>query len=461
MYNKRMANENKLKITFCSGAGTVTGANFLLEGNEKKFLIDCGLIQGEKLADDMNWIPFSYDASTIDILFITHAHIDHIGRIPKLISEGFKGRIISSIPTKDITEVMLADTAHILSRDVENGLDKIYTADNIKKAMSLWETLEYGQKLNVDHGFQFSFKDAGHILGSAMLEIFYNDKKIVFTGDLGNSPSPLLPDTEDLKGVDYMVMESCYGDRNHEKRQERKIKLAEVMNDNYNRKGTLIIPTFSLERTQELLYEMDTMVNSKTIPVMPVFLDSPLSIKLTDVYLKFDKYFNKKAQDIIKSGDSIFTFPGLKETVETDESKAILHVPGPKIIIAGSGMSNGGRILHHEVNYLPNANNTILLTGYQSFGTLGRLIYDGAKKVHIMGQEIKIKAKVALISGYSGHKDSDRLLEFVEKTAPTLKKVFVVMGEPKSSMFLAQKLRDNLGVKAFTPIAGESVTIDC
>ncbi|MBK5215595.1 MAG: MBL fold metallo-hydrolase [Candidatus Pacebacteria bacterium] len=456
-----MVNENKLKITFCSGAGTVTGANFLLEGNEKKFLIDCGLIQGEKLADDMNWIPFPYDASAIDILFITHAHIDHIGRIPKLISEGFKGRIISSIPTKDIAEVMLADTAHILSRDIEHELDKIYTADNIKKAMSLWETLEYSQKLNVDHGFQFSFKDAGHILGSAMLEIFYNDKKIVFTGDLGNSPSPLLPDTEDLKGVDYMVMESCYGDRNHEKRQERKIKLAEVMNDNYNRKGTLIIPTFSLERTQELLYEMDTMVNNKIIPVMPVFLDSPLSIKLTDVYLKFDKYFNKTAQDIIKGGGSIFTFPGLKETVETDESKAILHVLGPKIIIAGSGMSNGGRILHHEINYLPNANNTILLTGYQSFGTLGRLIYDGAKKVHIMGQEIKIRAKVALISGYSGHKDSDRLVEFVEKTAPTLKKVFVVMGEPKSSMFLAQKLRDNLGVKAFTPIAGESVTIDC
>ena len=456
-----MVNEKNLKVTFCSGAGTVTGANFLLEGNEKKFLIDCGLIQGEKMADDMNWIPFPYDSSTIDILFISHAHIDHIGRIPKLISEGFNGRIISTVPTKAITEVMLADTAHLLSRDTEHELDKIYTAENIKKALSLWETLEYGEKLNVDHGFQFSYKDAGHILGSGMLEIIYNDKKIVFTGDLGNSPSPLLPDTEVINDANYLIMESCYGDRNHEQRQERKKKLAEVMNDNYNRMGTLIIPTFSLERTQELLYEMDTMLLDKQIPEMPVFLDSPLSIKLTDVYLKFDKYFNEPAKKIIASGDRLFTFPGLRETLETDESKAILHVPSPKIIIAGSGMSNGGRILHHEINYLPNRNDTILLTGYQSFGTLGRLIFDGAKKVHIMGQEIKIHAKVATISGYSGHKDSDHLVEFVENTAHTLKKVFVVMGEPKSSMFLAQKLRDNLNVKAFTPMAGESVILEC
>lgn len=456
-----MENEKNLKITFCSGAGTVTGANFLLEGNGKKFLIDCGLIQGEKFVDDQNWTKFPYDASTIDILFITHGHIDHIGRIPKLISEGFNGKIVSTVPTKDITEVMLADTAHLLSRDTENELDKIYTPENIKKALDNWDTLEYGQKLNVDHGFQFSYKDAGHILGSGMLEIIYNHKKIVFTGDLGNSPSPLLPDTEEIKDADYMIMESCYGDRNHEHRDERKKKLEEIIKENYNQKGTLIIPTFSLERTQELLYEINSLIENKIIPQMPIFLDSPLSIKLTDIYLKYDKYFNKKARDIIATGDKLFDFPGLKETLETDDSKAILHVPPPKIIIAGSGMSNGGRILHHERNYLPNKNDTILLTGYQSVGTLGRLISDGASKVHIMGEEVHIRANVAKISGYSGHKDSDHLVEFVEKTAKTLKKVFVVMGEPKSAMFLSQKLRDNLGVKAFTPTAGEMVTIEC
>lgn len=456
-----MVNEKKLKITFCSGAGTVTGANFLLEGNEKKFLIDCGLIQGEKLADDLNWETFSYDASKIDILFITHCHIDHIGRIPKLISEGFNGRIVSTIPSKEITEIMLADTAHILSKETELGLDKIYSTENIKKAMSIWETLEYGQKLNVDHGFQFSFKDAGHILGSGMLEIIYNDKKIVFTGDLGNSPSPLLPDTEVISDADYMVMESCYGDRNHEHRDERKKKLEEIIKENYERKGTMIIPTFSLERTQELLYEINSLVENKIVPEMPIFLDSPLSIKLTDVYLKYGSYFNQKAKDMIATGDKLFTFPGLKETLETEESKAILHVSPPKIIIAGSGMSNGGRILHHEKNYLPNKNDTILLTGYQSIGTMGRLISDGAKHVHIMGQDVNIKANIAKISGYSGHKDSDHLLEFVENTANTLKKVFIVMGEPKSAMFLAQKVRDNLGIKAFTPNAGETVEIDC
>jgi len=459
-----MANENNLKLTFCSGAGTVTGANFLLEGNDKKFLIDCGLIQGEKFVDDMNWEKFPYDASSIDILFVTHSHVDHIGRIPKLINEGFNGRIISVVPTKDIAEVLLLDTAHLLTHEDKDGrynLAEIYGVENLKKVSSLWETLEYGEKLNVDHGFQFSFKDAGHILGSGMLEVVYNGKKIVFTGDLGNSPSPLLPDTAVINDADYMIMESCYGDRNHEKRDERKKKLEEVIMDNYNKKGNLVIPAFSLERTQELLYEINYLVENKMVPQMPIFLDSPLSIKLTDIYLKYDKYFNDTAKKLIANGDKLFEFPGLKETPETEDSKAILNVPAPKIIIAGSGMSNGGRVLHHEKNYLPEKNSTLLLTGYQSVGTLGRLIQDGNKKVHIMGEDVHVNANIAFISGYSGHKDSDHLIEFVADTAKTLKEVFVVMGEPKSAMFLSQKLRDNFGLKAFSPMAGDSVVIKC
>ena len=456
-----MVNDTKLKVTFCSGAGTVTGANFLIEGNDKKFLVDCGLIQGEKIADDINWDKFEYDASTIDILFITHGHIDHIGRIPKLIHEGFNGKIISTIPTKEITEIMLADTAHLLARDEEHNLAEIYTAENIKKALSLWETLEYGQKLNVDHGFQFSFKDSGHILGSGILEIIYNHRKIVFTGDLGNSPSPLLRDTEKVTDADYLFMESCYGDRNHEDRDDRKNKLMEIINQNYERKGTLIIPVFSLERTQELLYEIDTLVEGSLIPKMPIFLDSPLAIKLTAVYTRYEKYFNPTALKIIKGGDDIFDFIGLKMTETTDESKAILNVPGPKIIMAGSGMSNGGRILHHEKNYLPYENNTILLIGYQSVGTLGRSIQNGIKKLHIMGEDVSIRAHVEMISGYSGHKDSDHLVEFVADTAKSVKKVFLLMGEPKAAMFLAQKLKDNLGVDTYTPGAGESITLNC
>ena len=456
-----MEKDKNLKLTFCSGAGTVTGANFLLEGNGKKFLIDCGLIQGEKFIDELNWTKFPYEASEIDILFITHSHVDHIGRIPKLIHEGFKGKIISVEPTKFITREMLSDTAQLLLRDDEPIIEEIYTRKNIDRVFDLWETVKYGQDINVDHGFKFIFRDAGHILGSGMLEVIYNDKKIVFTGDLGNSPSPLLPDTEIIKDANYLIMESVYGDRNHEERTERKHKLEKIIKDNYKRGGTLIVPTFSLERTQELLYEINSLVENKIVPQMPIYLDSPLSIRLTNIYLKYGDYFNETAKKLIASGDELFDFPGLRKTPETEESKGILDVPPPKIIIAGSGMSNGGRILHHEKNYLPDRKNTLLLTGYQTMGTLGRTIQDGAKKIKIMGTEVKVRANIVFIEGYSGHKDSDRLLSFVENSKDSLEKVYAVMGEPKSAMFLAQKINDNLGVKARAPVAGETVYLEC
>lgn len=453
--------DTKLKLTFCRGAGTVTGANFLLEGNGKKFLIDCGLLQNSKIADDSNWEPFPYNPAEIDILFVTHAHIDHIGLIPKLVHDGFKGKIISTIPTKDIAGEMLIDTANILSHLKDKDLSEFYNQENLKKIYDMWETLDYHQDLNVDHGFKFSYKDSGHILGSGMLKLVYNGKEIIFTGDLGNSPSPILRDTEELNNANYLIMESVYGDRNHENRDERKDRLKQVILENYDRKGVLVIPTFSLERAQELLFEIDLMVEKKDIPVMPIFLDSPLAIKLTKIYKKYEKYFNEVAKKIINGGDDIFNFQGLKMTEATEDSKAILSVPNPKIIMAGSGMSNGGRIVHHEHNYLGDAKNTILLVGYQSPGTLGRVIQDGAKTIHIQGQEIVLRAKVETINGYSGHKDSDHLLEFVSKTAHSLQKVFIVMGEPKSAMFLSQKLRDNLGVKTETPSGGDVVYLDC
>ncbi|MBP6911749.1 MAG: MBL fold metallo-hydrolase [Candidatus Pacebacteria bacterium] len=457
--------EKKLKLTFGGGTNTVTGANFLLEnvsggeGETQKFLVDCGLIQSTKLADEDNWKDFQYEAKDIDILFITHAHIDHIGRIPKIIHDGFKGRIISTPPTKDIAHIMLEDTVAILSRSHEHDLNKIYTSESISKAMALWETLPYHQVLDMEGGFQFSFKDSGHILGSGMLEIVYRGEKIVFTGDLGNSPSPLLPDTESITDADYLIMESVYGDRNHEDRAMRKKKLESIIEDNYKRKGTLIIPTFSLERTQELLYEINDFVENERIPKMPIFVDSPLAIRLTVIYEKYKSYFNVEAQKRLTTDSDIFRFHGLRETVKTDESKDILHVPNPKIIIAGSGMSNGGRIIHHERNYLPDSNNTLLLIGYQSVGTLGRHIEDGAKTVSIMRDEVPVRAHIEKISGYSGHKDSDHLIQFVEATADRVKKVFVVMGEMKSELFLVQRLRDYLGVNAVAPEEGESVVL--
>ncbi|HTH93397.1 MAG TPA: MBL fold metallo-hydrolase [Candidatus Paceibacterota bacterium] len=458
-----MQSSKTLKLTFAGGTGSVTGANFLLEGEGKKFLIDCGLAQGSKEAEASNLKPFIYDPSTIDALFITHAHIDHIGRIPKIIHDGFKGVIYSTIPTKEITELMLEDTSNILSHTNHEGseiLKEIYTKEMIDKAMSLWQVIDYHQDLTIGN-FIFRYRDAGHVLGSGMLEINYNNKKLIFTGDLGNSPSPLLRDTEPIKNVDYLIMESVYGDRNHIARNERRNRFQEAIQDNYKQKGTLVIPTFSLERAQELLFEMDQLVEHDRVPEMPIFFDSPLAIRLTKIYSKYGKYFNDFARKQIGDGDNIFNFPGLHFTLLTEESKEIVHQHDPKVVIAGSGMSNGGRILHHEANYLPNTNNTLLLTGYQAEGTLGRMIQDGAKVVRISGQEIAVRAHIVFIDGYSGHKDSDHLVEFVAQTADTLKKVFVVMGEPKSSLFLTQRLRDHLGLDAFAPQQNDVVELDC
>jgi len=449
-----------LKLTFAGGAGSVTGANFLVEGDGTKFLVDCGLSQGSKLADDKNWEKFIYDPSSVEYLFITHAHIDHIGRIPKLVYDGFVGTIYSTIPTKDITELMLEDTAKILSHNDNEEIQKIYSPEILKKTFSNWKVVDYHQDIKIG-SMIFRFRDSGHVLGSAILEVIYNNKKIAFTGDLGNSPSPLLRDTEELVNVDYLIMESVYGDRNHIAREERRVRLEATIENNFKSGGTLIIPTFSLERSQELLFEIDQLVENERVPLMPIFFDSPLGIRLTAVYQKYSNYFNDFARKLVGAGEDIFNFPGLKYTLLTEESKDILHTVSPKIIIAGSGMSNGGRILHHEAHYLPDAKNTILLTGYQAVGTLGRLIADGAKEVYINGRNIPVRARVVFIDGYSGHKDSNALIDFVAKTADSLKKVYVVMGEPRSSLFLVQRLRDYLGLIAFAPNEGDVVELDC
>lgn len=453
--------EKTAKITFCGGTGSVTGANFLLEVNGKKILVDCGLTQGFKLADDINWDPFPYDSKEIDILFVTHAHVDHLGRIPKLIHEGFRGKIYSTEPTHALALPMLEDTAGILSKNTELNLDKIYNEENVKLALSLWQGFTYHEVIKITSDLEVSFLNAGHILGSAMVQFVYNGKKILFTGDLGNSPSMLLPDTEKVTDVDYLIMESVYGDRNHESRDDRRKFLEEIIEDNYKRKGTLIIPTFSLERSQELLFELNALVEGNRIPVMPIFLDSPLAIHLTEVFKQFRTYFNENAQQAMKSDKYLFDFPGLHSTLKSEESRMIGNVPNPKIVIAGSGMSTGGRVVHHERHYLPDLNNTLLLIGYQAVGSLGRLIQEGIKTVRINGEDVVVRSHIVTISGYSGHKDSDGLLSFVEDMQDIVKKVFVVMGEPKSSMFLVQKLRDNLGIDAFAPEQGSSVSLSC
>ncbi|MEI8174945.1 MAG: MBL fold metallo-hydrolase [bacterium] len=453
--------EKSVKVTFCGGAGSVTGANFLLEVDGKKILVDCGLTQGTKVADDINWDPFPYNPKDVDTLFITHAHVDHLGRVPKLINEGFRGKIYSTEPTQKLAFPMLEDTAGILSKNTELHLDEIYTSENVNLTISLWKGFKYHETIQITPNLEVSFLDAGHILGSAMILFVYNGKKILFTGDLGNSPSMLLPDTERLTDIDYLVMESVYGDRNHESRDDRRRFLEQTIEDNYKRRGTLIIPTFSLERSQELLFELNTLVENNRIPVMPIFLDSPLAIRLTEVFKQFRNYFNQNAQKAMSHEKYLFDFPGLHSTLKSEESQMIRNVPNPKIVIAGSGMSTGGRVVHHERHYLPDPNNTLLLTGYQAVGSPGRFIQEGIKTVRISGEDVIVRAHVVTISGYSGHKDSDGLLAFVEDMQDTVKKVFVVMGEPKSSLFFVQKLRDNLGINAYVPEHGSSVDLLC
>ncbi len=453
--------EKIAKVTFCGGTGSVTGANFLLEIEDKKILIDCGLTQGIKLADDINWDPFPYNSKDVDILFITHAHMDHVGRVPKLIHEGFRRKIYSTKPTKSLALPMLEDAAGILSKNTELNLDKIYTPENIKLAFSIWQGFDYHERIAITSNLEAQFLNAGHILGSAMILFIYNGKKILFTGDLGNSPSPILPDTEKVTDADYLIMESVYGDRNHESKDNRRNFLEQIIEDNYKKKGTLVIPTFSLERSQELLFELNSLVENNRIPVMPIFLDSPLAIRLTEIFKQYKNYLNENAQRVMRSDKYLFDFPGLHNTLKSEESKMINDVPNPKIVIAGSGMSTGGRVVHHERHYLPDRNNTLLLTGYQTVGSPGRLIQEGIKTVRISGEDVVVRAHIVTILGYSGHKDSDGLLSFVEDTQDTLKKVFVVMGEPKSAMFLVQKLRDNLGIDAFAPEQGSSVILKC
>ena len=429
-----------------------------------KILIDCGMIQGSKFVENLNRSEFKYDPSSIDYLLVTHSHIDHIGRIPKLVRDGFKGMILSTPETKELSRLMLEDALKILEEEArKDGQLPLYEKKDVEKSLSLWNSLPYHTSREIEGGFNIYFKDSGHILGSVMIEITYNGKKIVFTGGLCNSPSPLFKDTESVAEADYMVMESVYGDRNHEQKDERQNRLKNIIKNALEKKSTLIIPAFSLERTQVILHEMNDILEKGDVANLPVFIDSPLASKVTEVYKKYAMDdFNETVKAEIRAGDDVFDFYRLKFTTRMEDSDNIRRTPNPKIIIAGSGMSHGGRIIQHEKNHLSDSNTVLLLVGYQAVGSLGRQLEDGAKKVNIFGEIVIVRAKIEKINGYSSHKDSDNLVKFVETAtvASNLKKIFVVMGELKSSLFLVQRLRDELGVDAVHPKVGSDVELE-
>jgi metallo-beta-lactamase family protein len=364
-----------------------------------------------------------------------------------------------------MAELIMLDSMGVLGKEAtQTGLPPLYEEKDVFDAMRYWsKTVTYEEVFVIttdDGDATVTLHDAGHILGSAMVEIFYKGKKLVFTGDLGNTPSPLMKDTTPLKDVDYLVIESVYGDRNH-KDKDKKIEIfKEAITTTINKGGNVLIPAFSIERTQEVLLAFNELVESKQIPEVPVYLDSPLGINITKVYKKYESWFNENIENTIKSGDDIFAFNGLIQTASPEESKAINGDHRPKVIIAGSGMSNGGRIVHHEAKYLGDPRNTIIIAGYQAVNTLGRRIVDEQKELIINGQIIQLRARVVNIHGFSAHKDSEHLIEFVGTTKDSLKRVCVVLGEPKSTYFLGQRIHEDYMVPVTVPEKGDVIELD-
>ena len=438
----------------------MTGANYLLSSGETKILIDCGLNQGGHYAERLNFGTFEYDPKEIKAVFVTHAHIDHTGRLPKLYKEGFRGEIYSTAPTKDFAQALLYDSEDILAREAKReSLEPLYTKENVDQVLTLWQTAEYGKSFKVGP-FKITLHDAGHILGSSSIEIEEGGKKIVFSGDLGNVNPPLIKEGEMIiPDADYALIESAYGDRLHESESGRRVKLEDVIIDTVRSGGVLMIPAFAMERTQELIFMIHELMKDQRIPSVPVFLDSPLAIKLTEVYKKYESWFKGDIERLISRGDPLFSFSNLKLTRTTEESKAINDVPAPKIVIAGSGMSHGGRIMHHERQYLSDPQSAILFIGYQAKGSLGREILDGAETVKIFDEEVPVRCRKVEIGGYSAHADQKRLLEWLEPAAHSLKKAFVVQGDEGSSQALKNKIEDELAVRAEVPTRQESVEL--
>ena len=443
-------------VTFYNGAELVAGAEFVYRSGEMAILIDCGLVQGTPEQQKLNYEPFQYDPKSIDVMVITHAHMDHVGRVPKLVRAGFRGRIISSEPTRDIGYHMLYDELSLMSHEAaKGGKEPLFNEDDIELSMRLWQGHPYLETIPLRDDLTLTLHDAGHILGSSMILVNDAGTESLFTGDLGNSPSPLLADTDETVNPHYLISESVYGDRNHETRVSRTERLEQVYKDNIARGGVLLIPAFSVERTQEILLEFDHLIESGKLPKVPVFVDSPLGIKVTEIFQNYPQYMKPEIQHEMLT-DNVFTFPGLTFTPNSEQSKKIPDTPNPKVIIASSGMSVGGRVVFHEQRYLPDPNNTLLFVGYQAAGTMGRKILEGVKKVFIMGVEVPVRAHIETITGYSGHKDQEHLIKFVGVIKSRIQKVFCVLGEAGSSASLAQNLRDIHQLDAFVPERGVS-----
>lgn len=451
-----------LKVTLYGGAETVTGSNFLVESEHAKLLIDCGVLQGRDFDELEARQPFPYDPTSIDVLVITHAHLDHIGNAPKLVRDGFKGKVYMTAPTRDLGEAILKDSANILAQNARaRGLSPLFDEHDVEEFLSLIETVEYRVEKEVSKGLSIMLRDTGHILGSASMRVQEKGgASFAVTSDIGNSPAILLPDAEPIPDADVVLIESVYGDRENPEKAHREEKLEQTLHRAIKRGGTILIPAFSIERTQLMLYEINNLMEEGKIAQVPVFLDSPLAISVTDIYRKWGgKYFNIEARKELSREHDLFSFPFLRQTRSREESEEIAEVKGPKIIIAGAGMSHGGRIGKWEARYLGDKNTTLMTVGYQAPGTPGRVLQDGGTKVRIDGRMVDIRAKVEVLHGWSGHADRNGLVAFAKSCLPRTKTFLVGLGEPSSARFLAQRIFDYVGVEAIVPREGESFVI--
>lgn len=451
-----------MKLYFYGAAGEVTGSNYLLETTAgTKILVDCGAFQGGKDQELKNAAPFLYDPKSIDAVIITHAHLDHVGRLGKLVNLGFKGPIFATPPTKDLAELIMLDSVSIMSNDeIKFGDQPLYREEDVAEAMNMFKGLEYGVRQQVAEGVEIRFFDSGHILGSASVELWAEGKKVVFSGDIGNKNAPIVQDPQYVDGADYVVCESTYAGRIHEGTDERAQILKNVIDDSVQQGGVLVIPAFAMERTQELLYSLNGLLKNHSMQELPIFLDSPLAIKTTNVFKKYPQYFDDEATALLNSNDRhFFDVPRLKMTMSVDESKSINKTPPPKIVIAGSGMMTGGRIKFHLREYLSDAKNTLLIIGYQAEGTLGRKLLDGADRIDLFREEIEVNAKVKAVGAFSAHADHPQLMEWLGAIKTPVQKVFCTHGEATSLNILAEKTKLDLGWDAHPPRFGEVVEL--
>jgi metallo-beta-lactamase family protein len=461
------------KISFWGGTGTVTGSRYVLDIQNERFLIDCGMFQGSKENRLKNWEPFPVPPESINRVLLTHAHIDHIGYLPRFCNDGFTGHVHCTHATRDLCEILLKDSAHLQEEDArwanKKGYSKhdparpLYTVEDAENTLSLFRPVYFGEDFFINDHLRIKFKHSGHILGSSLIDIkLLNNgasSKVLFSGDLGQSSRPILRDPVQVYNIDYLILESTYGSRLHEETSPRE-DLARVINESVERGGVLVIPAFSIGRTQTLLYVLRQLEEAEEIPALPVYVDSPMAIDATKVFEKRISELDIESRILTLQGKQIFRPKNMRTCKTRTQSKEINEVTGPAIIISASGMAVGGRILHHLHQRLPEPENTILLIGYQAVGTRGRTIMDGKPEVKIHGKLVPVKAKVETILGFSGHADYNEILAWLMGFNRPPQKTFIVHGEPESSLALAEKINSQFGWDTVVPEFGDNFNLE-